>query len=153
MQMQQDIFSKTIWNICTVASATIRTGPVLMGRFRLFLGQCGNDSTEHVISEHADYILRAEYLQYCTVYTGTIFWTFFNKTNFSFPLLYCTMYCTVYKHGLMFLQFGRGGGKQHYISYYILPKMYCHSCLYYASNYSIYFTFPAICDSTLDIIT
>ena len=44
-----------------------------MGRFRLFLGQCGNDSTEHVISEHADYILRAEYLQYCTVYTGTIF--------------------------------------------------------------------------------
>ena len=71
--MQQDIFSKTICNICTVASATIRTGPVLMGRFRLFLGQCGNDSTEHVISEHADYILRAEYLQYCTVYTGTIF--------------------------------------------------------------------------------
>ena len=94
MQMQQDIFSKTIWNICTVASATIRTGPVLMGRFRLFLGQCGNDSTEHVISGHADYILRAEYLYSTVLYIPVQFSEHFS-TKQIFHSLFSTVQCTV----------------------------------------------------------
>ena len=65
-----------------------------MGRFRLFLGQCGNDSTEHVISGHADYILRAEYLYSTVLYIPVQFSEHFS-TKQIFHSLFSTVQCTV----------------------------------------------------------